>query len=181
MLLIVPKTHIVVQRLTTMIVLAATLLSMTALAHASEPDRAIETVIRGELTLGMAQRARQNGGVIRVTNSPGGTGAAAMELAHARVIIDGPCNSACAWSFVTNQNACFTRKASFGFLAAHDPGTGRRMDAATGYWLDQTRDSLRRQLGDLTSSSRVIKLNSVEMARHYGDRACSRNAAVSSR
>ena len=172
------KDDIVAQLLMGLVFLFVTVLMSTTCAEAAvhAAKRSREIVVSGELSLEMAQRARQSGGVIRVTGSPGGSGAAAVELARSRVIIDGPCNSACAWSFISNQQACFTQRASFGFHAAHDPGTHRRMDAATDYWLAQTRVSLRGQLGGLKTSSRLIIFTAGHMAQHYGDRACGRVA-----
>ena len=109
---------------------------------------------------------------MRITYSPGGTGAAALALARAKVVIDGQCNSACAWSFVKNENACFTSRASFGFHAAHDPGSGRRMNAATTYWLSTVRGSLRGRLTPLLETSSLITLSAQQMRAHYGDRVC---------
>ena len=141
-----------------------------AMSHPARPGR--EAVIRGELTIEAVRRARGQDGVIRVASSPGGSGAAAMELARGRVVIDGPCNSACAWSFISNERACFTRNASFGFHGAHDPGTSRRMPAATDYWLSQVRGPLRGELMPLRSSSTLITVSSGQMMQYYGDRAC---------
>jgi hypothetical protein len=96
-----------------------------------------------------------------------------MVLGRARgLVIDGPCNSACAWAFVQNENACFTARASFGFHAAHDPGTGRRLAAATGYWLGTVGPELRTRLAGLRTSSSVIRVSAKEMRRYYGERVC---------
>lgn len=137
------------------------------------PDR--ETVITGELDY---QALRSNHGAIRVASSPGGSGAAALELARAdHVVIDGTCNSACAWAFIASQNACFTANARFGFHGAFDPGTGKSMPVATGYWLAQVRGSLRGRLEPLQSSRGVIQLSARQMMQHYGDRACGTGGA----
>ena len=127
----------------------------------------------GQLNYDTFQRAAAQNKSVRISYSPGGTGAAALALARVnKVIVDGQCNSACAWSFVRNAGACFTPRASFGFHAAHDPGTGRRINAATGYWLSTVRASLRPRLEGLLSSSSLIRVSASEMRRYYGDRVC---------
>ena len=127
----------------------------------------------GQLNYDTFQRAAAQNKSVRISYSPGGTGAAALALARVnKVIVDGQCNSACAWSFVRNAGACFTPRASFGFHAAHDPGTGRRINAATGYWLSTVRTSLRPRLEGLLSSSSLIRVSASEMRRYYGDRVC---------
>jgi hypothetical protein len=100
-----------------------------------------------------------------------------MALARVKgLVIDGPCNSACAWAFVRNTNACFTLRATFGFHAAHDPGTGRRITAATDYWLSTVGPALRARLSALRTSSAVIKLSAAEMLRYSAGRVCGRPA-----
>jgi hypothetical protein len=110
---------------------------------------------------------------IRITYSPGGSGAAAMALAGAKaVVIDGECASACAWAFVIAEHACFTDKAVFKFHAAHDPGTGRRIPTVTDYWLGNVTASLRGHLEGLRTSSKLITVTANAMKHHYADRAC---------
>lgn len=128
---------------------------------------------RGELSYTEFEAAAASHKSVRIKRSPGGTGAAAMMLGRVKqLVIDGPCNSACAWAFVRHANACFTARASFGFHGAHDPGTGRRMPVATNYWLSTVREPLRERLQGLLKSSRVIRLRAKDMRRYYGDRAC---------
>jgi hypothetical protein len=128
---------------------------------------------KGELNYDAFKRASDKGVGIRITQSPGGTGAAAMVLGRARgLVIDGRCQSACAWAFVQNQSACFTKRASFDFHAAHDPGTGRRLTAATDYWLSTVGPELRARLSGLRTSSSLIRVSAREMARYYGGRQC---------
>jgi hypothetical protein len=131
-----------------------------------------ELKIRGELDYELLLRHSILGSTIRIRSTPGGTGAAAMQLAHMPVIVDGRCNSACAWAFVQNTRACFTRRAVFGFHAAFDPGTGRRMQVATDYWLNGVRASLRPRLEGVLSSQRLVYISAKEMTRHYADRRC---------
>lgn len=127
----------------------------------------------GELNYAAFRAAAERGTAVTIKYSPGGTGASALALARIpNVVIDGRCNSACAWSFVRNANACFTARASFGFHAAHDPGTGRRLNAATGYWLQHVRPSLRGKLHALLGTSSLIRVSASQMRRHYGDRVC---------
>jgi hypothetical protein len=129
--------------------------------------------LRGELNYEALQSAAARGAGVRIKQSPGGTGAAAMMLGRIEgLVIDGRCDSACAWAFVRNPTACFTRRASFGFHGAHDPGTGRRMPVATKYWLGTVRAPLRARLDGLRTSSRVIRLGFTEMRRYYADRVC---------
>ncbi|MET0408229.1 MAG: hypothetical protein ABW006_07655 [Hyphomicrobium sp.] len=133
----------------------------------------------GQLDYATFRQAARDDETITIRESPGGTGAAAMALARvSKVVIDGQCNSACAWSFVRNDNACFTSRASFGFHAAHDPGTGQRLNAATSYWLSSVRPSLRERLGTLLSSSGLIRVSASDMRRYYGDRACGAKPSV---
>jgi len=128
---------------------------------------------QGELNYDAFKRASDKGVGIRITQSPGGTGAAAMVLGRAKgLVIDGRCQSACAWAFVQNQSACFTKRASFDFHAAHDPGTGRRLTAATDYWLSTVGPELRARLSGLRTSSNLIRVSAREMARYYGSRQC---------
>ncbi|MFN0220016.1 MAG: hypothetical protein ACKVP4_14530 [Hyphomicrobium sp.] len=112
---------------------------------------------------------------VTVVQSPGGTGAAAMALGRvSRLIIDGPCNSACAWAFIRNPHACFTARSSFGFHAAHDPGTRTRLPTATVYWLEQVKPAgLRSRLAPLKTSSKLVRLTAGDMRRYYGERFCS--------
>ncbi len=119
------------------------LLAAGALVQIPVPSLAETTSFDGQLDYSAFKRSAERRETVRITYSPGGTGAAALALARNKVIVDGQCNSACAWSFVKNENACFTSRAVFGFHAAHDPGTGRRMNAATSYWLSTVRPSLR--------------------------------------
>jgi hypothetical protein len=155
------------------IVCAILVSSQAARAGSQRQSSTTPSDISGELSLASVQRAMRTNGAIRVSGSPGGVGAAAKELARApHLVIDGTCNSACAWAFVTNERACFTHRASFGFHGAHDPGTGGQMTAATDYWLNQVRGSLRGRLEPLRHSSHLITLNAAQMMQHYGDRAC---------
>lgn len=127
----------------------------------------------GQLDYATFQQAARANETVTIRQSPGGSGASALALARvSKVIVDGPCNSACAWSFVRNENACFTPRASFGFHAAHDPGTGQRLNAATSYWLSSVRPDLRKRLGGLLTSSSLIRLSAPQMRSYYGDRAC---------
>jgi hypothetical protein len=159
--------------------LTLVVLATVADAAVHHGKRGRETVVSGEIDLASMKRARGQNSVIRITQSPGGSGAGAMELARASgVVVDGTCNSACAWAFVTNPRACFTANASFGFHAAHDPGTGRHMGAATDYWLGQVNGALRSRLDGLRSTSKLITVNANEMARYYRDRACAGNSRV---
>jgi hypothetical protein len=109
---------------------------------------------------------------IRVIQSPGGSGAAAMALARHPVKVDGPCNSACAWSFVINERACFTAKASFGFHAAYDPGTGTTMPTVTAYWIDQATPSLSELIANRIGKTGIVTLSAIQMKAHYPERAC---------
>lgn len=144
-----------------------------ALPHPAATAEPAGVKFSGVLDYSTFQAAARSGKAVTIKYSPGGTGAAALALARvSNVVVDGRCNSACAWSFVRNANACFTSRASFGFHAAHDPGTGRRLNAATGYWLKSVRPSLRGKLEPLLSTSGLIRVSALEMRRHYGDRAC---------
>ena len=131
------------------------------------------TNFSGELDSAAFRKAAARNETVVIRQSPGGTGASALALARVRnVVIDGVCNSACAWSFVSNGGACFTPRASFGFHAAHDPGTGLRMNAATIYWLRAVRPGLRGRLQPLLNSSSLIRLSAADMRHYYGDRTC---------
>ncbi|MGQ0456076.1 MAG: hypothetical protein ACT4OU_03320 [Hyphomicrobium sp.] len=132
--------------------------------------------IKGELNYD-AIATSPAGRIVRVHFSPGGSGASAMALGRVhRLVIDGSCNSACAWAFIQNPKACFTSKASFGFHAAHDPGTGRRMPEATKYWLAKVRPSLRQRLSRLRNTSSLIRVSAAEMRKFYGDQVCETSA-----
>jgi len=127
----------------------------------------------GELSSSAFETAAENNQEVVIRYSPGGSGASAMALSKVRaVVIDGKCLSACAWAFVSSETACFTKRASFGFHAAYDPGTGQAMPAATTYWLETVRPSLRPQLAALQTSPGIITISASEMRRHYADRAC---------
>ncbi len=156
-----------------LLLIAATLV-LTTLPLATSNAAGVRRVsYSGELNYAAFRKAAARNEGVTIRYSPGGTGASAMALARVRnVVIDGVCNSACAWSFVRNGNACFTPRASFGFHAAHDPGTGRRMNAATTYWLQSVRPNLQGRLTPLLRSSSLIRLSADDMRRYYGDRAC---------
>lgn len=128
---------------------------------------------RGELNGDVFDEASRNDREVVIKSSRGGSGASALALTRVKaVVIDGECLSACAWAFVNSPTACFTNRASFGFHASSDPGTGRRMPAATAYWLDTVRPALRPVLTSLGSSASVIYVNARQMKQYYGDRAC---------
>lgn len=153
--------------------LAITLALGTLPISAGALGQSRDITFNGELNYAAFRSAASRGETVTIRYSPGGTGAAALALARiSKVVVDGACNSACAWSFVRNGNACFTPRASFGFHAAHDPGTGRRLNAATSYWLQNVRASLKGKLNALLSTSSLIKVSAAEMRRHYGDRVC---------
>ena len=129
--------------------------------------------VRGELKTSVFDDALVHDREVIIESSPGGSGAAAVALARVRaVVIDGPCQSACAWAFVLSEHACFTQRAAFGFHASHDPGTGRRMPDATRYWLALARPSLRHEIEKIETSSKVVPVGIAGMRRHYGDREC---------
>ena len=129
--------------------------------------------VSGELKTSVFDDALAHDRRIIVMSSPGGTGASALALSRVKsVVIDGPCLSACAWAFVLSEHACFTRRAAFGFHASHDPGTGRRMLKVTRYWLALARPSLRPEIANIETSSKVIPVGLAMMRKHYGDREC---------
>ena len=141
----------------------------------ANPARTVE--FRGELDYRAFEAAAAHGASVRITQSPGGTGAAAMMLARVpHLVIDGTCNSACAWAFIRSEASCFTPRAVFGFHGAHDPGTGKRLPAATNYWLDTVRPTLRVRLSRLKMSSAVIRVSARQMLTYYRDRACTHSA-----
>jgi hypothetical protein len=154
-----------------LVVLLAQSMGWSRMAHATASTE--ELVFNGELNRSAFEKAAHNDRVVRIESSPGGTGSAAFALADIKhLIIDGPCQSACAWAFVLNENACFTQRAVFSFHAAHDPGTGRRIAAATNYWLALVAPSLRPVLDELKTSSAMIEVTANAMKRHYADRSC---------
>ena len=54
----------------------------------------------GELNYATFREAAARNATVTIRYSPGGTGASALALARVRkLVIDGACNSACAWSF----------------------------------------------------------------------------------
>jgi hypothetical protein len=167
-------------RLSAQMVVAAFVAVPIALSLGARNGAADSLEFRGQLNYKTFAAAARRGDSVRIKRSPGGTGAAAMMLSRVNgLIIDGRCDSACVWAFVRNPTGCFTRRASFGFHGAHDPGTGRRMLVATKYWLSLLPASLQKRLKPLLSSSRVIRLNSKQMAQYYPDRVCtSRGARV---
>jgi hypothetical protein len=132
------------------------------------PSSNADHVVDGELSADLPNDGRR----VRIKSTPGGSGASAVALARHSVIIDGPCNSACAWSFVSNERACFTTRASFGFHIASDPGTGRPMPAVTNMWLDQTRGELAEALRVKFKSSSYVQMSGRQVAVHYPERAC---------
>jgi hypothetical protein len=152
---------------------AAGLIALNCITPAVPGAFGASVEFQGELNYDAFKRAADKGVGIRITQSPGGTGAAAMVLGRAKgLVIDGRCQSACAWAFVQNQSACFTKRASFDFHAAHDPGTGRRLTAATDYWLSTVGPELRARLSGLRTSSNLIRVSAREMAGYYGSRQC---------
>jgi hypothetical protein len=143
---------------------------------ANSKTSSAELVFRGELNRTTFQKAARDDRAVRIVYSPGGTGAAAMALAEIKhLVIDGPCQSACAWAFVINSEACFTPRAVFSFHAAHDPGTGKRIPTATQYWIDLVTPSLRPALAGLKTSSDMIRVTAKAMHEHYEERACDAN------
>lgn len=144
-------------------------LTLAASAAAAGQEREFS----GVLNYDQLSKHAARGEAVRVRYSPGGTGAAAMQMATIKkLVIDGPCHSACAWAFIQNNNACFTRRAVFGFHGAADPGTGRPMLAATNYWLSHVRASLRERISGVTESLRLVYVSASELARHYPERVC---------
>jgi hypothetical protein len=128
----------------------------------------------GELDYATFERAAAQGRGVRVKSSPGGTGAAATALAKVDdVIIDGDCDSACAWAFIESKTACFTDDASFGFHAAYDPASNRMLPGATSYWLAKGRANLRARIEAIKSPDSIVRIEAAEMKRYYPERACS--------
>lgn len=160
-------------RLSAQLLVAAAAALPIVLSMGTDSGKAGSIDFRGQLNYKTFAAAVERGDGVRIKKSPGGTGAAALMLSRVKgLVIDGRCDSACVWAFVRNPTACFTRRASFGFHGAHDPGTGRRMVVATKYWLSLVPPSLRDRLSPLLTNSRVIRLSSNQMARYYPGRVC---------
>src|SRR5215471_5070436 len=76
---------------------------------------------------------------VRIVSSPGGQVGAFLDLFEAvrdsgeRVVIDGPCLSACTLvlSIVPRDRICVTRRAAFGFHAAREVGRKGRLKPAS--------------------------------------------------
>ena len=78
---------------------AAGLIALGCITPAVPGALGASVEFKGELNYDAFKRASDKGVGIRITQSPGGTGAAAMVLGRAKgLVIDGVCNSACAWA-----------------------------------------------------------------------------------
>lgn len=99
----------------------------------------------------------------------GGTGADAMRSAREPVRIDGPCLSACALSFLINPQACFTKRATFGFHAPRDPGTDKTMPFATLEWLTLMSPDVALKVAPLLQQREIVM---VPMSDIQPEKAC---------
>lgn len=142
------------------------------LAATASADAARFSTFDGNMTFSRAEALRKSRNPIVVRNNNGGSMAAASRLVGSRVVIDGSCYSACAWSFVRNPKACYTQNASFGFHGAHDPTFGTPIPKATALLLGQTKSSLRHRIGGVAHSSGAVWVSAAEMRRLYPERAC---------
>jgi hypothetical protein len=100
----------------------------------------------------------------------GGTGAEAMQAAREPMRVDGKCYSACAWSWASNPQACFTDLALFGFHGFRDPATDEQMPKATAYWMERVPPKLRQRLQGV--GAQMIYIGSSEMAALFPERKC---------
>lgn len=74
-----------------------------------------------------------------ITYHPGGAGTEALRLMRApAVIVDGVCNSACAWGWAANPRGCYTPRARLYFHTPADPGTGKQNPVAVAWWARHT-------------------------------------------
>jgi hypothetical protein len=134
----------------------------------------VTTLLLAALTVAAATPARAD---VRIISSPGGAVVPYVDLFEAvarsgeRVIIDGPCYSACTLvlSMVPRSRICVTRRAVLGFHAARavDMQSGRSYAAprATAVVLDTYPPPVRRWIqkrGGL--SSKVLLLRGRELA-----------------
>ena len=118
---------------------------------------------------------REYSGTVIIEQSPGGTGAAAEQLALAsRLIIKGRCASACAWAAAIARNACYDPGAVFVFHGSHDPGTGHSMPAATKYWIDRMPRTLQARLAPLLLTADTVTVG----PRDIPIAPCARGKAV---
>lgn len=126
----------------------------------------------GNLTYGGALAAARTGHPIVIRNSSGGSMAGAHALVGHRVIVDGPCFSACAWSFAANPKACFTPNASLGFHTLTD-ARGVPMLAATRGQLAHLPGGLQKRVGAVASGQvHAVWIDASTIRAYYPHRAC---------
>ena len=111
---------------------------------------------------------------IHVHNHPGGYVLPTIARLgyYPRVVIDGRCDSACAWAFVMNRNACFTMRATFGFHRASYAKSGEPAREYTLALWHNLPASLRPVAADVLRSDELVRVGAWEMWHHYPGRVC---------
>ena len=140
------------------------------------PSRAVPTIAAAWLLAAAAQPAMAD---VRIMSSPGGPVVPYVKLFEAvrdsgeRVIIDGPCLSACTMvlGVIPKERICVTAKARLGFHAAWHPGDDGRpvtSRAATQLLMDIYPQHVRTWIKDHGGlSPKMMYLTGRELAAMY--------------
>lgn len=112
-----------------------------------------------------------------ISHSPGGRIGEFTSLADGlrrsggRVVIDGPCYSACAWMFTSHRNVCWTERAQFAFHRPSKPDGST--DYFTGTWMAAfVRPGLKRYAQSSLGTSDLVHVPASAVRSAYGDRRC---------
>jgi hypothetical protein len=107
-----------------------------------------------------------------INYSGGGVVGHYMELAdsHSRVVINGPCYSACAWMFTAKRNVCWTQNATFAFHVLKHNGSHNFV--GTGWLAADVRKGLQRYAFETASTSALVHVPQAAVQSTYPDRRC---------
>jgi hypothetical protein len=107
-----------------------------------------------------------------ISRSDGGVVGHYMALAdsHSRVVIDGPCYSACAWMFTSKRNVCWTPNARFAFHMLTYKGADNL--GGTGWLAADVRKGLQRYAYATANTRDLVHVPSATVQSVYPDRRC---------
>jgi hypothetical protein len=112
-----------------------------------------------------------------ISHSPGGRIGEFASLAQdvrrsgGRVVIDGPCYSACAWMFTSQPNVCFTDRAQLAFHRLTKPDGST--DYFTGSWMAaHVRSGLKQYAQSSLGTPNLAYVPISALRSAYSDRRC---------
>jgi hypothetical protein len=133
--------------------------------------RAIVSLLPGLMPVQLAEAGPRPGDHV-ISHSGGGVVGHYMALAdsHLRIVIDGPCYSACAWMFTSKENVCWTANARFAFHMLRYKGEDN--PGGTGWLAADVRKGLQRYAYATANTRDLVHVPSEAVRSAYPDRRC---------